>query len=128
MCGAAVYGNFDALLSFFPSPSIDGCYVKKKSHFFAATLSKMTKTITAAKESDVHVVSAGVLENVKSEGIIARIKASAISDWGSDPKKRIGALLDKAREGAKSGEFTLGFKLNVLSGTNDPMLEMADTI
>ena len=71
----------------------------------------MTKTIAAARESDVHVVSAAVLENVKSEGIIAQIKATAISDWGSDPKKRIGALLDKAREGAKSGEFASMFSL-----------------
>ena len=44
----------------------------------------MTKTIVAAKESDVHVVSADVLENVKTEGIIAQIKNRAISDWGSD--------------------------------------------
>ena len=51
---------------------------------FSATLNKMTKTIVAAKESDVHVVSADVLENVKTEGIIAQIKNRAISDWGSD--------------------------------------------
>ena len=44
----------------------------------------MTKTIAAAKESDVHVVSADVLDNVKTEGIIAQIKSRAISEWGSD--------------------------------------------
>ena len=54
----------------------------------AATLNKMTKTIAAAKESDVHVVSADVLENVKTEGIIAQIKNRAISDWGSDVSKQ----------------------------------------
>ena len=52
--------------------------------FFAATLNKMTKTIAAAKESDVHVVSADVLDSVKTEGIIAQIKSRAISEWGSD--------------------------------------------
>ena len=52
--------------------------------FFAATLNKMTKTMAAAKESDVHVVSADVLDNVKTEGIIAQIKSRAISEWGSD--------------------------------------------
>ena len=58
--------------------------------FIAATLNKMTKTIAAARESDVHVVSADVLDNVKTEGIIAQIKNRAISDWGSDVSTGIG--------------------------------------
>ena len=52
----------------------------------------MTKTIAAAKESDVHVVSADVLENVKTEGIIAQIKNRAISDWGSDVSKPLSRI------------------------------------
>jgi len=54
------------------------------SPFLAELLKKMGKTMTAAKEMNVQVITVDFLDDIRKEGVISQIKAKSISEWGSE--------------------------------------------